>query len=152
VTKKLDLRRILNSDECPNPLDGNPSGARKTPVLGSFASHSSRLTHAVVRGADGKWRRPQKLGGEHSQNVTVDPIVSMAGEMYNVQVIFKGDSVDESMLFSADFPGMASASENVRSILLLWSNSSRDGKHKLRFKKGCKSSTRSSLRVVLQGL
>lgn len=46
---------------------------------------------AVVVGQDGKWHRPQKIGAEHSVNVTIDPIVSMSGEKYATQIIFKGE-------------------------------------------------------------
>ena len=71
----LDQSRIFNSDECPNPMNGNPSGVR----------HRQKVVS--VKPSRGRSKRPCMVGTEkHDVNVTIDPIVSMDGTMYTTQV------------------------------------------------------------------
>ena len=75
---------------------------------------------AVVCDEQGNWKRAKKIGAEHSENVTIDPIVSMAGTKYCTQIIFKAAHLDTSMIFmSATLNCMTSVSENVRILIHL---------------------------------
>lgn len=70
----LDKSRIFNSDECPNPINGNPSGVRMREKV-------------VTVKTNGRVVRPKVLGTEkHDLNITIDPIISMDGTMYTTQV------------------------------------------------------------------
>lgn len=69
---KLDRTRLFNSDECPNPMNGNPSGTR-----------TRRRVVAVMK--NGRFQRPITIAAEHDENITIDPIVDASGRMWTTQ-------------------------------------------------------------------
>ena len=75
VDGKLDMSRIFNSDECPNPMNGQASGTRSRPKV-------------LYVKKDGKFHRPTIINTEkHDENITVDPIISGDGKLWTTQVI-----------------------------------------------------------------
>ena len=71
----LDKSRIFNSDECPNPINGNPSGTKSRPKVISVMK-------------SGTFSRPVRIGQEkHDEQVTIDPIISFDGKMWTTQVV-----------------------------------------------------------------
>ena len=43
-------------------------------------------------------RRPQALGDEHPENITIDPIISMDGRLWDAQIIYAGKELHSGLI------------------------------------------------------
>ena len=131
----IDGSRVFSSDECPNHIGGNASATNKprkricktnsctkvtrTSPFPCISAHAACATHAhLLVGVDVPAKRkakPAVIAAEHSENVSIDPIISLDGRLWSTQLIYKGALLDTDHL--PDLPHVVvSATESVRTL------------------------------------
>jgi hypothetical protein len=115
LTGRVDKARIFACDECPNPIDSFSRGNNVSRLFCKAAALHGSLMIADVRNPAGPTRRPNVIGNEHPEQVTVDPIISYDGRVWLTQVIMTGKTLTASMVPPAKLSKSVavSATENV---------------------------------------
>ena len=59
-------------------------------------------------------RKPSQVGSEHAENVTIDPVISADGKLWDVQLILAGQELNSGLIPNIREPAYTSVTETVR--------------------------------------